>query len=85
MEEPGHQHRSTAATGIHRRRPAAGLRLETVPGTNPFLLHVALKSGLQGVKAKVPFPKFLLNLGRDNPNYKYHCRKQLIKFIYTEF
>ena len=40
---------------------------ETIPGTNPFLLHVTVQSGHQRVKAKVPFPQLLLNHGRDNP------------------
>ena len=35
---------------------------------NPFLLNVMVHV-LQGVKAKVPFPQFLLNHGGDNPNY----------------
>ena len=35
---------------------------------NPFLLNVIVHV-LQGVKAKVPFPQFLLNHGGDNPNY----------------
>ncbi|CAL8274476.1 unnamed protein product [Boreogadus saida] len=47
--------------------PAAGLRQETIPGNNPFLLHVPAQSGLQHVKSKVPSPQFLLNHGRDNP------------------
>ena len=33
------------------------------PGQYSFLLHVVVQSGLQGVKAKVPFPQFLLNHG----------------------
>ena len=35
---------------------------------NPFLLNFMVHV-LQGVKAKVPFPQFLLNHGGDNPNY----------------
>ena len=35
---------------------------------NPFLLNVMVHV-LQGVKAKVPFPQFLLNHGGDIPNY----------------
>ena len=42
-------------------------RGETIPGNNSFLFHVVVQSGLQGVKAKIPFPQFLLNHGRDNP------------------
>ena len=53
--------RGSTATGLQRRRQAAVLRQETIPGNNPILLHVAVQSGLQGVKAKVPLPKFLLN------------------------
>ena len=34
---------------------AAVLRWETITGNNPFILHVGVQSGLQGVKAKVPF------------------------------
>ena len=41
---------------------AAGFRRETIPGNNPFLLHVAVHV-LQGVRAKVPFPQFPLNYG----------------------
>jgi hypothetical protein len=37
---------------------AAGLRRETIAGSYPFLLHVAVQE-LEGVKAKVPFPQFL--------------------------
>ena len=37
-----------------------------IAGNNPFLLHVAVHV-LQGVKAKVAFPQFLLNHGLDNP------------------
>ena len=33
----------------------------------------AVLSGLQGVKANVPFPLNLLNHGRDNPHYKSRC------------
>ena len=47
--------------GASRQR-AAGLRRETIAGNNPFLLHVVVHV-LQGDKAKVPFPKFLLNHG----------------------
>jgi hypothetical protein len=36
---------------------------------NPFFLNVMVHV-LQGVKAKVPFPQFLLNHGGDNPNYR---------------
>ena len=35
---------------------------ETISGNNPFLLHVVVHV-LQGVKAKVPLPQFLLNHG----------------------
>ena len=52
---------------------AAGLRRETIPGNNPFLLHVAVQYGLQGVRAIVPFPQLLLNHGRDNPHYESCC------------
>ena len=39
-------------------------------GNNPFLLHIAFQSWLQRIKAKIPFPQFLLHHGRDNPHYK---------------
>ena len=39
---------------VSHRSPAA--QWEKIPGNNPFLLHVTVQSGLQGVKAKVPFP-----------------------------
>ena len=56
---------------VSRRSTATGAtppghRRETIAGNNPFLLYVAVHSGLQGVKAKVPFPQFLLNHGSDN-------------------
>ena len=41
---------------------ALGLRQEAIAGNNSFLLHVAVHV-LQGVKAKVPLPQFLLNHG----------------------
>ena len=42
--------------------PSAGLKLETFAANNPFLLHVVVHV-LEGVKAKVPSPQFILNLG----------------------
>ena len=54
---------STAAAAAPRQPPPC-----SVLADNSFLLHVAVQSGLQGVKAKVPFPQFLLLHGRDNPH-----------------
>ncbi|CAL8234849.1 unnamed protein product [Boreogadus saida] len=42
--------------------PSAGLKRETFAANNPFLLHVVVHV-LEGVKAKVPSPQFILNLG----------------------
>ena len=57
-----------------RRAPVAESRWrETIPGNIPFLLHVAVQSGLQEVKAKVPFPQFLPHHGRGNPHYECRC------------
>ena len=52
--------------------PAVAEQLLREPafGNKPFLLHVAFQSGLQRVKAKVPFPQFLLHHGRDNPHHE---------------
>ena len=44
---------------------------------NPFLLHVVVQSELQGVKAKVLFPQFLLNHGRDIPHHESRCGSRL--------
>ena len=41
-----------------------------LPEYNPFLLHVTVQSGLQRVKANVPFPQFFSTTGRDNPHYE---------------
>ena len=46
---------------------------ERQAGQQSLLLHVAVQLGLQGVKAKVHFPQFLLNHGRDNPHYESCC------------
>ena len=40
----------------------SGLRRETFAANNPFRLHVVVHV-LEGVKAKVPFPQFILNHG----------------------
>ncbi|CAL8388311.1 unnamed protein product [Boreogadus saida] len=42
--------------------PSAGLKRETFAANNPFLLHVVVHV-LEGVKAKVPSPQFIPNLG----------------------
>ncbi|CAL8314471.1 unnamed protein product [Boreogadus saida] len=42
--------------------PSAGLKRETFAANNPFLLHVVVHV-LEGVKAKVPSPQLILNLG----------------------
>ena len=55
--------------GCALRQRAAGHRRETIAGNNPFLLHVVVHV-LQGVKAKVPFPQFILHHGWDNPHYE---------------
>ena len=44
------------------RQREAGLKRETFASNNPFLLHVVVHV-LEGVKAKVPSPQFILNLG----------------------
>ncbi|CAL8338343.1 unnamed protein product [Boreogadus saida] len=58
------QRLGTSASG---GSPSAGLKRETFAANNPFLLHVVVHV-LEGVKAKVPFPQFLLNHGSDNPH-----------------
>jgi hypothetical protein len=40
----------------------SGLKRETFAANKPFHLHVVVHV-LEGVKAKVPFPKFILNHG----------------------
>ncbi|CAL8388404.1 unnamed protein product [Boreogadus saida] len=42
--------------------PSAGLKRETFAANDPFLLHVVVHV-LEGVKAKVPSPQFILKLG----------------------
>ena len=66
---PG-QRLGTSASG---GGPSAGLKRETFAANNPFLLHVVVHV-LEGVKAKVPSPQFILNLGWDNPQYESRCR-----------
>ena len=63
-------HRSSAAglPELSSAVPPGGR--QTILGNNPVLLHVAVQSGLQGVKAKVNFPRFLLHHGRDNPHHE---------------
>ena len=46
-----------------RQSPRERQSRAAIPGSNPFPLHFAVQSGLQGVKAKVFFPQFLLHLG----------------------
>ena len=53
----------TAVYWKHLSPAGAAPPWESAYGNNPFLLHVAVQSELQGVKAKAPFPQFLLHLG----------------------
>ena len=39
-------------------------------GNDAFLLHDAVTSGLQRIKAKVPVPQFLRHHGQDKPHYE---------------
>ena len=60
MEEKGIVARDCFPLEPHFSLP--GLKWETIAGNNPFLVHVAAHV-FQGVKAKVPFPQFILNHG----------------------
>ena len=53
---------SCSAEAVVPRQQEAGLKRETFGANNPFLLHVVVHV-LEGVKAKVPSPQFILNLG----------------------
>ena len=53
---------SCSAEAVVPRQREAGLKWGTFAANNPFLLHVVVHV-LQGVKAKVPFPQYLLNYG----------------------
>ena len=53
---------SCSAEAVVPRQREAGLKQETFAANNPFLLHVVVHV-LEGVKAKVPFPQFILNHG----------------------
>ena len=70
-----------------RQRCLGNGQWETIQGNNSFLFHVVVQSGLQGVKAKVPFPQFLLLHGRDNPTplrvllWKYQRRQRTRRII----
>ena len=54
-----------AYIGVSRRSLCSLLHVVglTIPGNNSFLFHVVVQSGLQGVKAKIPFLQFLLDHG----------------------
>ena len=53
---------SCSAEAVVPRQREAGLKRETFAANNPFLLHVVVHV-LEGVKAKVPLPQFILNHG----------------------
>ena len=48
-------------------RNAAELPPPELPEYNPFLLHVAVRYGLQRVKARVPFPQFFSTMAEITP------------------
>ena len=53
---------SCSAEAVVPRPREEGLERESFAAINPFLLHVVVHV-LEGVKAKVPFPQFILNHG----------------------
>ena len=53
---------SCRAEALVPRQREVGLKRETLAANNPFLLRVVVHV-LEGVKAKVPSPQFILNLG----------------------
>ncbi|CAL8321932.1 unnamed protein product [Boreogadus saida] len=53
---------SCSAEAVVPRQREAGLKRETLAANNPFLLHVVVHV-LEGVKAKVNLPQFILNHG----------------------
>ena len=62
-EGPPPQQRAVgSAEAVVPRQQEAGLKRETFAGNNPFLLDVVVHV-LQGVKAKIIFPQFILNHG----------------------
>ena len=62
MEEKGIVAGQRLGTSASGGGPSAGLKRETFASNNPFLLHVVVHV-FEGVKAKVPSPQFILNLG----------------------
>ena len=64
---------SSGETVGELREFSSGGRREFAYDNNPFLIHVSVQSGLQGVKSKVPFPQFLFKHGREPPLQVFTC------------